>query len=142
MNDRRRVACAFVVIAAGLAAAAGVGCGGSSTMPGQLPLGQSFELRPGTSATLQDGLVVAFDAVRSDSRCPMDAICVWAGEAIVAVQLSRAGADSAERELHTDGSAAPYLSYSIELNALQPFPQSDRPIQPTDYVATFTVTAH
>jgi len=121
-------------------------CGGSSTMPGQLPLGQSFELRAGTSAALQDGLTVAFESVQSDSRCPMDAICVWAGDAIVAVRLSRSGGDQAARELHVNpnvpgGSEAPYLTYSIKLVTLQPYPRSDRPIQPNDYVATFTVNA-
>src|SRR5262249_58597749 len=105
-----------------------------------IPLGQSFDLRPGTSATLQDGLVVDFDAVRSDSRCPMDALCIWAGEGIVAVRLSATGASPAERELHTDGPTASYQTYSIELNALQPYPRSDRAIQPNDYLATFTVT--
>jgi hypothetical protein len=133
-----------VVIASCLGAVVCLGgCTGSSTMPGQLPLGQSFELRAGTSASLQDGLTVAFETVQSDSRCPMDAICVWAGDAIVAVRLSQSGGDQAARELHVNpsGSEAPYLTYSIKLVTLQPYPRSDRPIEPNDYVATFTVNA-
>jgi hypothetical protein len=131
------------LITISLGAAVGFGCGGSTTVPGELPLGQSFELQPGTSATLQGGLEVAFDAVRSDSRCPMDALCVWAGEGIVAVRLSQSGSDQAERELKTapSGSEATYGSYSITLITLQPYPRSDRAIQPNDYVATFTVNA-
>jgi len=135
------------LIAAGFGALVGLsGCTGSSTMPGQVPLGQSFELRAGTSATLQDGLTVAFETVRSDSRCPLDATCIWAGDAIVAVQLSQSGGNQAARELHVNpgvlgGSEASYLTYSFKLETLTPYPRSDRPIQPDDYVATFTVNA-
>jgi hypothetical protein len=133
-----------VLIAACLVAGVCLGgCTGSSTGPGEVPLGQSFELRPGTSATLQGGLTVAFETVRSDSRCPQDVTCVWAGDAIVAVLLSRSGDDQAARELHTapNGSEASYLTYSIKLVTLTPHPRSDRPIQLNDYVATLTVNA-
>jgi hypothetical protein len=131
-----------VTIAALLWATVSLGCGGP-TSASQLPLGQAFELRPGTSAALQDGLKVAFDAVRSDSRCPMDALCIWAGDAIVAVRLSQSAGSQVERELHAgaSGSEASYLTYSIKLVALMPYPRSDRQIQPHDYVATFTVNA-
>jgi len=73
----------------------------------------------------------------------MDALCVWAGDATVAVRLSQPPATQAERALHTDssGSEAQYLSYVIKLVALAPYPRSDRQIQPDDYVATLTVAA-
>jgi hypothetical protein len=141
---RHRYTLRVVVIASCLGAVVSLGgCTGSSTRPGQLPLGQSFELRAGTSATLQGGLQVGFDAVKSDSRCPLDAVCVRAGEAILAVRLSESGSDQAERELKTDpsGSETAYRTYTIKLVTLTPYPRSGRPIQPGDYVATFTVNA-
>jgi hypothetical protein len=92
---------------------------------------------------LRDGLKVTFDGVREDSRCPIDALCVWAGDATVAVRLSQPPATLAERALHTQagGSEAQYLDYLIKLVALAPYPRSDRQIRPADYVATLTVAA-
>jgi len=119
----------------------GAACASSPTRPSGLPLGQPFEMRAGASATLDGGLAITFDGVRSDSRCPIDAFCVWAGDAVVAVSLSQPLGNRVERELHTDpsGSETSYAAYSIKLVALAPFPRSDRQIGPKDYVATLTV---
>jgi len=118
-------------------------CGSNPNQPTDIPLGQSFDLRSGTSAALQDGLRVTFNTVPSDSRCPMDAFCIWGGDAIVKVALSQSGSSQAERDLHTDAGAsqAAYLSYTIKLVTLAPYPRSDRPIKPEDYVATLVVAA-
>jgi hypothetical protein len=130
-----------IIVASFLYASVSLGCTRHPTQPSPLPLGQAFELRSGASAMLRDGLTVTFDGVRSDSRCPMDALCVWAGDAIIAVRLSQPAGGQVERELHTDpsGSQASYLAYVIKLVALAPYPRSDRRIQPDDYVATLTV---
>jgi hypothetical protein len=124
-----------------LCASVSPGCADRPAQPSQVPFGQSFELRPGTSASLGNGLKITFESVRSDSRCPTDVVCVWAGDAIVMVQLSQAAGSQVQRELHTDpgGSEASYLAYSITLVALAPYPRSDRQIRPADYVATLTV---
>ena len=78
----------------------------------------------------------------SDSRCPIDAICVRAGEAVVAITLAKPGGVNAEFDVQTDPPdrrVAIYSGHSISLTALQPFPRSDRQVQPSDYVATFIV---
>ena len=126
-----------------LCASATPGCATHPTQPSELPLGQSFELRAGTAAILRGGLKVTFDRVGSDSRCPMDAICVWAGDAVITLRLSQPAGSQVERELHTNpsGSEALYLAYVIKLVALAPYPRSDRQIRPDDYVATLTVEA-
>ena len=136
MNTRR-----FALISM-LSAAVSVGCARNPNQPGEIPLRQSVELRAGSSATLEGGLTIAFDRVTSDSRCPMNAFCVWAGDAIVAVSLSQGPGGPAARELHTDARAseASYLAYSIKLLTLAPYPQTDREIRPEDYVATIEVT--
>jgi len=116
------------------------GCGGNSTQPSHTPLGQPFELRSGASAMLDGGLTITFDRVASDSRCPMNALCIWAGDAVVAVSILGSGGGPVQRQLHTqDGSEASYLAYSIKLLALAPYPRTDRQILPEDYVATLTV---
>jgi hypothetical protein len=119
------------------------GCAGNSTQPSQTPLGQPFDLQSGASAMLDGGLTIAFDRVVSDSRCPLDALCLefHAGDAVVAVSISQSAGGSVGRELHTDtaGSETSYLAYSIKLFSLSPYPRSDRQIRPGDYVATFVV---
>jgi hypothetical protein len=132
-----RLLVTLVVVAA---ACVSVGCAAHPAQPSR-PLGQPFDLRAGASAVLSDGFRVTFDGVRSDSRCPLDALCVQAGEAVVALTLSAPSAGQVERELRTAPglSELTYLSYVMKLTALAPFPRSAQQIRPEDYVATFTV---
>jgi hypothetical protein len=118
------------------------GCAGSSTQPSQTPLGQPFELRSRASAILDGGLTITFDRVATDSRCPMNALCIWVGDALVLVTISHRAGGAVQRELHThmSESEASYLAYSIKLLALAPYPRTDRQILPGDYVATLNVT--
>lgn len=111
------------------------------TAPDRVPKGEPFDLRVGESALTTDDLRIKFDTVRSDSRCPMDALCVRAGEAVIAVTLSLAGEAAIGRELQTvpDKSRTTYTRFTITLSSLAPYPRSDRQIQPNDYLATFVV---
>ena len=117
------------------------GCS-SPTRPDRVPKGEPFNLRIGESALTTDDVRIRFDTVRSDSRCPMDALCVRAGEAVIALTVSRRGEIPVGRELDTTParSTTTFLNFTITLSSLQPYPRSDRQIQPGDYVATFVVT--
>ena len=116
------------------------GCA-SPTTPDRVPKGEPFNLRIGESALTTDDVRIRFDTVRSDSRCPMDALCVRAGEAVIALTVSRRGEIPVGRELDTTParSTTTFLNFTITLSSLQPYPRSDRQIQPSDYVATFVV---
>jgi len=116
------------------------GCAAHPSQPSR-PLGQPFDLKAGTSAMLADGLRLTFERVRADSRCPLDALCIQAGEAIVVLTLAQGAAAQAEQELRTTpgSSEALYLSYVIKLVALAPYPRSTQQIRPEEYVATLTV---
>lgn len=140
--NRNPLAARILAIASILSIAVGGGCK-SPTQPSQVPLGQSFELRAGASAMLAGGLTISFLHVRSDSRCPMDAMCVWAGDAILMMSLAQSSGSQEERELHTNptGSEVVYRSYSIKLEQLAPYPRSNQQIRPEDYVATLVVRA-
>jgi len=122
----------------------GSGCARDLPRPSPVPIGRPFDLRPSGSAMADEALTVTFEGVRSDSRCPMDVVCISAGDATVLVWLTSATGGRVERELHTNpgrtGTAeTSYLAYAITLVALSPVPRSDRPIRPEDYVATLTV---
>ena len=107
VTNRRLPAILAVVL---IAACLGAACGGNPTEPTAVPLDQPFDLRAGQSAVVPGGLKVTFDRVVSDSRCPIDAICVWAGEAVIALKLSRGFAAPVEREVRAD-SASPEISH-------------------------------
>ena len=118
------------------------GCAGP-TQPDRVPKNEPFDLRIGESALTTDDIRIKFDTVRSDSRCPSDVNCVRAGEAVIALTLSKEGEISVGRELDTTParSSTTFLNFTITLSQLQPYPRSDRSIQPGDYIATFIVQA-
>ena len=114
----------------------------SPTQPDRVPKGEPFDLRIGESALTTDDVRIRFDAVRSDSRCPMNVLCIRAGEAVIALTLSRVGEIAVGRELDTTParSSTTFLNFTITLSSLQPYPRTDRQIRPADYVATFIVS--
>ena len=122
-----------------IAAIALAACFNNPTGPDAV-VGTPFELKLGAIASLPDSAKLRFDNVRSDSRCPIDVICVRAGEAIIAVTLMR-GTGNEARELQTvpAQSQFSYSKYVVKLTELQPYPRSNQPTKPEDYVATFVV---
>ena len=124
-----------------VAALAATACFNGPTGPDAIA-GTPFELKAGASSTLPDGTRLKFERVQSDSRCPMDALCVWAGDATVAVTLAPTKGAASSQELHTQqsGSQISYGSYTIALTALAPYPRSSQEIRPADYIATFVVS--
>ena len=105
-------------------------CAGSPVQsPVQVSPGQEFELELRQTAHITGtDLTVRFEAVESDSRCPADVTCVWAGDASVNLRLLGPGCDTLLR-LHTDleprrgaGCAIP-----LEVRGLQPTPRSIEP---------------
>ena len=124
---------AFAVLAA-------AGC--ASPVQPQVTLGQPFDLKAGQSASLDNGLTLTFDRVTSDSRCPINALCIVAGEAVVVLTVSQRSGTPVEREVRTGlppKSEAEFLSYTISLIGLAPLPLAGQIIRPEDYVATLQV---
>ena len=120
------------------------GCADSPTKPTrQVVLGEEFVLAPGESAGIgSTKLTVAFDGVSGDSRCPVDAVCVWEGDATVAVSVRQSSGERTALELHTASGSAqekPYGGYLIRLLALTPQPRQGVPIPTADYRARFEV---
>ena len=124
-----------------IAAIAAAGCFNSPTGP-DVVAGKPFELKAGAVSVLPDSTRLTFREVQSDSRCPMDAICVWAGDATVAITLTPSKGSAESRELHTQptGSQISFAGYTIVLTALAPYPRSSQKIAAADYIATFVVS--
>jgi hypothetical protein len=111
----------------------------TTTPASPTPIDRQLTLAAGEIARLADGLTVRFTGVPADSRCPGDAICVWAGDATVRLEVT-AASGRVERELHT-ARAQPvsHEGATIDLVSLDPYPFQSRPIQPGDYRATLRV---
>lgn len=117
--------------------------GASLAAAASATLGQPFELRVGRSATVAgEGLTVSFEGVPSDSRCPTGVQCIWAGNAVVQVVLSKDGkAFGAELNTGLEPTSVDYLNYNVALVSLDPYPTAKGGAIPqSQYRATFIVT--
>ena len=114
----------------------------SPSSPSGVPLGRPFELAPGASRQV-NGLRLGFERVAEDSRCPIDAICVWEGDAAAVVSLRSPSGESVSLDLHTGGGRpreTSFAGYTVRLLALLPAPRSSDAIPPAEYRATLVVT--
>ena len=64
------------------------GCSGNPAQPSPFRLGEPFEVRIGMRADFDAEAFFMFDDVPSDSRCPVEAQCVHAGEAVVSLRFN------------------------------------------------------
>ena len=97
--------------------------------------GEEFALSVAESAALPGEGLLEFAQVVSDSRCPVDVQCVWAGDAVVALRASDVN-DSATLTLHTGGPrSASFGTWEIELVELRPLPREGIALTQADYEA-------
>ena len=103
---------------------------------------REFTLGPGQIARLAaTDIALRFRDVPTDSRCPADAVCITAGDAIVVIEIGPVHANGVRYELHTnDGTPVRHGHLAISLVQLVPYPFTGRKIDADDYRATFRVT--
>jgi hypothetical protein len=133
-------------IAAALALVAGApACKSSPTSPGGA-FRTEVTLKPGeVTAVASTPLRVAFQRVENDSRCPINALCIQAGDALVAVWASVDNGAGSEVSLRTRGGAttdhlrAVVGDYQLSIGALQPSRITTSPIEPGEYRLTLVI---
>lgn len=116
-----------------------LGCSSDPTGPEP---GDSFTLKPGERVTLPDAETrVRFQGVSEDSRCPLRAQCVWAGDGAAVFEIAPLDGDAMEHTLHTnEGPTGVVLGrYELELLELDPYPEVPGGIAPDDYRATLVL---
>ena len=89
------------------------------------------------STARASGAVVTFQRVVSDSRCPLNAACVWAGDAVAEFAVSARGLDS-HYELHLNDAAKRSVTHRgiiIEFQSLDPLPVAGEKTDPAAYRA-------
>lgn len=115
---------------------ANVSCSSSPTEPG--PAGGGVTLRFGQAATVA-GTRISFTDI-TDSRCPKDVTCAWAGDAAVRLE---SGSESVV--LHSNpgvgASSATLAGVTVTLVEVTPDPVSTVETKKTDYRATIRVVS-
>lgn len=104
-----------------------------------ITLNQEFTLKVGQSARSEDsGLKITFASVKEESRCPKGVTCVWAGNAKILIEISKADSGSATLELNTNINPkhGRCLGYELSLEKLDPYPKADEQLKPSQYEAT------
>jgi hypothetical protein len=86
------------------------------------------------------GLNVSLVAIENDSRCPIGAQCVWAGEATVQLNISSATMPEQKISLKTNNQPVEFDGYLVTLIDLSPVPTMDVETDPNDYRATLSVS--
>ena len=116
----------------------------------QASLGKDFQLKPGEVAQIaSEKMFIRFLNVTEDSRCPKDALCVWAGQVSVLANLNVRGQDlgnfkltlrPGEAALSEKTFGSPY-GYTVRLISVElPYEKkAGQSIDPVDYIAKFEV---
>jgi|GEM_PF-1050457 hypothetical protein len=105
--------------------------------------GMQAVLAPGGYLRFPDGMKLTFAGVLEDSRCPMDALCTWQGQAVLELELETPTGAARAFEVVYQGKP---VTSSIEgtpvtVSDLAPYPLSSAPIEPNDYRVTVGIGA-
>jgi hypothetical protein len=105
--------------------------------------GEEISLRIGQSVSIEgEDLHITFAGVSGDSRCPADAICIWAGEVTCRVEIEQDERTSFLNFVYP-GSTDTYSQLLYKEHTynfkVQPYPYSDKPIADSEYRLILTV---
>ena len=118
------------------------GCSGNQG-PVTVGLGETFTIGVGQSARIPaEGILVTFNEVVGDSRCPQNVTCVWEGVASSRVTITYNGAAHAivlSQLGHADEAEEAFMQYKLT-HSLNPYPIAGEETLPEEYRLTMTVT--
>jgi hypothetical protein len=120
------------------------GCGTPTAPLARIALGQPFWLGSGRTAIMADGaLAVRFLRVVEDSRCPQGALCIWAGDVIVELGVTRPADTEVKVQLSAflDPRSATVSGYRIDLIGVEPVTRSWEAVPASAYRVQLMVTA-
>ncbi|MDD1656926.1 MAG: hypothetical protein LUQ41_00485 [Methanomicrobiales archaeon] len=105
--------------------------------------GEVFTIGIGQSARIAgEDMVITFEEVIGDSRCPREVVCVWAGVAASRVRIIHLGTPSSlvlnQPGLSEDAQET-FGDYTLTFN-LNPYPRAGEEIPPDEYRLTLSIT--
>lgn len=107
-----------------------------------VPASTDMTLRMGEEQAVGGSVVkVVFVRVVEDSRCPIDAICVWAGNAVVELGIRAGMGPTFPIQLNStlEPQAADWNGVRMTFLELHPAPRAATPTRPEDYVVKIRV---
>ena len=113
-----------------------------SADPTKVHLDKEFSLGIGQTASIEgEKLVIKFKSVLEDSRCPVNALCVWAGNGKVEFEILDIDGQTKTVILNTEDepSATTLQEHKLTLISLNPPRIDGASISPGDYTVTLIV---
>lgn len=108
-------------------------------------LDEPFDLKINQVGLVSDTVEVQLAGVANDSRCPVDAQCITAGNVTVELNVAVNGENESTAVTGSGNADLPaivtVLGYQITLLGVTPQPKTGETIAPTDYVVTLKVNA-
>jgi hypothetical protein len=102
-----------------------------------IPVNTDFDVAVGGMARIQDSpLLVRFDTVTEDSRCPADVECVWEGNATARTTIDSAGTAVIADFRTSRRDPVMVFGWSFELRDLRPARATQSVPAPREYVIT------
>lgn len=91
-------------------------------------------LKYGEETVVNENIKIKFNGVNEDSRCPMDAICIWQGNAAAEIEITTPDEKITEVLNSTVLPQSVWVSgITIELKQVNPYPSTLTKIEPKDY---------
>jgi len=113
--------------------------------PDEVSLGLEFTLSVGQNAAVKgENLTIKFIEVTSDSRCPRNVTCIWAGEVSCLIEVTKGTLDSYRLVLTQPGltdqtASQDFDGYEIAFR-VEPYPVAGKQIAQDEYRVVMTVT--
>lgn len=106
-------------------------------------LGTNFDMMTNQTVTVQPTGMMIQLVNMSDSRCPSDVTCIWAGQASVNLAVQVNGNTNLLNLASTAGGTDTKSlgNYMVQLVKVSPYPTSKTSIKLSDYVFTLKVSA-
>jgi hypothetical protein len=121
---------------------ASIGLSAALAGPAKVPIDKEFSLGIGQTASIEgEKLVIKFKAVLEDSRCPINVVCVWAGNGKVEFEIIDIDGQNKTVILNTEEEpvAATLKGHKLKLISLRPPRIDGVQISPRDYSVTLRV---
>jgi hypothetical protein len=101
-------------------------CSSPTTSANELPV--IVDLAAGNRVSLVgQGVTLRFDSVVTDSRCPMGAFCIWAGQAILSFTLTGPNAPASGRLLLASDRPDSTLGVVLSAEEVTPYLRVNQP---------------
>ena len=105
-------------------------------------LDEEFQLKIDEETLIKsENINIKFLDVIEDSRCSADANCVWPGQVIISINISKDNKDFGNFNLNTSIDTVEYFDqFSIEFIKIDPYRMyMMKEINKADYIATFII---